>query len=136
MFPQTPPYNDRSQAAYNGHTIPVGYPKPQRHIPWLMIGAYLAAFLGVAIGAVCLTLLLSYKATAETQIHSAQSQVRAMSQALNGARSANQGNYNNLNGKLDAIASVLAPYNMSCSQDLTGPQGPATFYFLCTDTKP
>jgi hypothetical protein len=32
--------------------------------------------------------------------------------------------------------SALAPFNKVCSTDLTGPQGPAQFYFLCSDQKP
>jgi hypothetical protein len=44
-----------------------------------------------------------------------------------------------LNGKvstIDAGMAALAPYSKICSTDLTGPNGPEQFYFLCTDKNP
>lgn len=34
---------------------------------------------------------------------------------------------------IDNALAVLAPYNKICTQDLTGPNGPAAFYFPCID---
>ena len=65
-----------------------------------------------------------------------------MRQALSTAQSAqskSDSSLSSLSGKvtgIDNALAALAPYSTVCSQDLTGPNGPAAFYFLCTDQKP
>jgi len=60
-------------------------------------------------------------------------------QALSTAQSAQSKSESSLSEKvtgIDNALAALAPYSTVCSQDLTGPNGPAAFYFLCTDQKP
>src|SRR5260370_19453723 len=132
MQSQTP------RSAYNDHArrVPAFRPgPPSRKAPWLALGAYFAGFLGVALAAVCLALFLSYRSTATTQI-------RQLQEAAASAQVDNQSNISSLNalsGKvntIDAGMAALAPYDQVCSQDLTGANGPAQFFFLCTDQKP
>jgi hypothetical protein len=91
--------------------------------------------LALAVSAASVTLFLSYRSAATAQIHQLQ-------QAVANAQAGNQSNassYNSLSGKvstIDAGMAALAPYGKVCSTDLTGPAGPAQFYFLCTDAKP
>lgn len=102
--------------------------------PRLTIFALIAGLLAIAVSAASLTFFLSYKSSAETQIHQLQ-------QAVSNAQAASQGNASGLNGlsgkvsTIDAGMAALAPFSKICSTDLTGPNGPEQFYFLCTDQK-
>jgi hypothetical protein len=98
--------------------------------------AYLTGFLGVAIAVASLAMFLSYRGTTGAQID-------LMRQALARAQSSSASSYGSLNGKLNATEAMisglapLAAFNMNCSQDLTGPNGaPTQFFMPCTDQKP
>jgi hypothetical protein len=91
--------------------------------------------LALAVSAASVTFFLSYKSSAETQI-------RQLQQAVVNAQAGNQSNASSLNGlsgkvnTIDAGMAALAPFSKICATDLTGPNGPATFFFMCTDVKP
>jgi uncharacterized protein HemX len=124
-------------------TTPYGPPQTARvahHIfkhgsPRLVIFAAIVALLGLALGAASLTFFLSYRSTATAQI-------RQLQQAVANAQADNQSNTSSLSGlsgkvsTIDAGMAALAPYSKICSTDLTGPSGPAQFYFACTDQRP
>jgi hypothetical protein len=101
----------------------------------LTIFAAIAGLLGIAVSAASMALFLTYKSSAETQI-------RQLQQAVYNAQADNQSNASSLSsqaGKLSSInaaLSAIAQFSKVCSQDLTGPNGPAQFFFQCTDTKP
>jgi hypothetical protein len=117
--------------------IPTAVIHDQRRlrINWATAGAYITAALGLGIAIAVTALFLSYRGTVATQM----SQLR---QALGTAQSAQSKSDNSLSGLsgkvtgIDNALAALAPYSKICSQDLTGPNGPAAFYFLCTDQKP
>jgi hypothetical protein len=102
-----------------------------------MIFAAAVALLALAVSTASITLLLSYKSTA-------QAQIRELQQAVASAQSASRGRAST--GQVDGLAarvstisaalSALAPFNKVCSTDLTGPNGPAEFFFACSDQKP
>jgi hypothetical protein len=145
-YSQTPPYDDdepeypapeytvpgrEHTAPYAGRPSVTIRPPAPRKTPWLAIGAYLIGLLGVVLGVTCFALLLSLKGSTGTQLH-------AMRQALDSARSASaslNASVNSLNGKLAAIqnaVAVQAQFSSVCTQDLTGQNGqPAAFLFPC-----
>jgi hypothetical protein len=93
--------------------------------------------LGVAIAAVAV--LLSWKSASTAQADRMQNQLATVSSQLQAARTANSASVGGLAAKvssIDAAMAALAQFNQVCSQDLTGANGPAQFFFLCTDQKP
>lgn len=107
----------------------------RRHINWRLVGAYAIAAVGVGAAIACLLLLLSYKNAIATQM-------AQMSQAIQREQSANTSNasnYKSLNDRLngmDGIVSAITAYNMVCTQDLEGQNGPVRFYFACSSQRP
>lgn len=101
----------------------------------VVIFAVILGFLGVALGAASLTFFLSYRSTVTAQMQQLQ-------QAVANAQQDSQSNASSLNSQagkistINAALSALAPYYKVCSQALVGPNGPAQFYFLCSDQKP
>jgi hypothetical protein len=62
-----------------------------------------------------------------------------VSRQLQAARTANASTVSGLAGEVHTMSPVvdgMAAFGMVCSQDLTGANGPAQFYFPCTDQKP
>jgi hypothetical protein len=105
----------------------------------LVIFAAIIGLLGLALGAASLTFLLSYRTMATAQINQMRQELNQEQSNLDKAQSGNASSYNGLSNKVSAInaaMSALAPYSKVCSTDLTGPNGPAQFYFLCSDQKP
>lgn len=104
-------------------------------INWATAGAYITAALGLGIAIAVTALFLSYRETVTTQM----SQLRQALSTAQSAQSKSNSGLSGLSGKvtgIDNALAALAPYSTICSQDLTGPNGPAAFYFLCTDQKP
>jgi hypothetical protein len=56
--------------------------------------------------------------------------------ALTRAQSNGAASFASLNEKVNSIDIVLAPYTDTCSTDLTGPDGPAQYFFACSSAKP
>ena len=101
-----------------------------------LIFAIITGLLGLAVSAASLTLLLSYKSTA-------QAQVRQLQRAVASAQAATQGRASQVDSqaakisRLDTAMAAIAQFSTVCSQYLTGPNGgPTTFYFPCSDVKP
>jgi hypothetical protein len=117
--------------------IPTAVIHDQRsmRINWATAGAYITAALGLGIAIAVTALFLSYRGTVATQM----SQLRQALSTAQSAQSKSDSSLSALSRKVTGIDNVLAalvPYSKICSQDLTGPNGPAAFYFLCTDQKP
>ena len=103
-----------------------------------VIFAAAVALLGLAVSAASLTLLLSYKSTAQAQVRQLQRAVASAQAASRGSASASQvdGQAAKIS-RLDTAMAAIAQFSTVCSQYLTGPNGgPTTFYFPCSDTKP
>jgi hypothetical protein len=99
----------------------------RRQIDWKTLGAYALAALGVGFGIACLLLFIGYKNTVSGQLSH-------IGQAVQNEQSARANEYKSLNGKVAATDSVindLTQFSSVCSQDLTGPNGPAQFDFPC-----
>ena len=129
--PQSPDYMNQSHAVAPAHVIP----GPKR-VDWRLVGAYVVGGIGVGVAIVCLVFVSSFKSVYANQM-------TQMRQALSTAQSTQSKDANsiaNLSGQLssaEAELNLLTPYNMTCSQYLTGPNGgPTTFYFPCSDVKP
>src|SRR5437773_10012807 len=98
-------------------------------------GAYITAALGLGIAIAVAALFLSYRGTVAAQM----SQLRQAPSTAQSAQPKNDSSLSGLAGEvtgIDNALAALAPYSKICSQELTGPNGPAAFYFLCTDQKP
>ncbi len=127
-------YEDQTRP-YSPQTARVAHHIFKHESPRLVIFAVIAGLLGLALGAASLTFFLSYKSSAQAQINQLQA-------AVSNAQAGNQGNTSSIDGQaakisaINAALSALAPYSKICSTDLTGPNGPAQFYFLCSDQKP
>ena len=119
-------------------TAPYGPPQAARvshHIfrhqsGQLVIFAVILGLLGLALGAASLTFFLSYRSTTTAQI-------RQLQQAVANAQQSNQGNVSSLNSQaskirsLNAAMAAIAQFDTVCSTDLTGPNGPAQWDFMC-----
>ncbi len=103
-----------------------------------VIFAAAVALLGLAVSAASLTLLLSYKSTAQAQVRQLQQAVASAQAATQGRASASQVDSQAAKiSRLDTAMAAIAQFSTVCSQYLTGPNGgPTTFYFPCSDQKP
>jgi hypothetical protein len=146
------PYQDQEpgQAYYEdvppGHTQPYPPPAslrlsepapvpPRRVFPWLAVTCCLASIASLALAAWVWSAQTSARQTAARQA----AQITQLRTELGKARAADARSLTGLAGQvsgMDSAMAALAPYNRVCSTDLTGPNGPAQFYFLCTDVKP
>ena len=102
-----------------------------------VIFAVVIALVGLAVSTATMALLLSYKSSAQAQVAQLQAAVASAQAAAQGRASAST--VSGLAGKVSTISgqlSAMAPFSKVCSTDLTGPNGPAEFFFLCTDQKP
>jgi len=63
--------------------------------------------------------------------HAVTSVQTAQSKDVKGIESLNQ-KYDGMSG----IVSAIAAFNMTCSQDLEGQNGPTRFFFACSEVKP
>jgi hypothetical protein len=110
-------------------------PQPQTWARRAVIGAYIVGVLGLAAAAVSLALFLSYKSSVTAQLGQMRQQASQANQTLATTRSEAASTYDALYAKINSVSS-LAPYGMVCSQDFTGQDGPAQFWFPCTDRRP
>lgn len=144
MYTQPPPHQDaRSQngaAPHNGTMPqqPPTYPprRPRGRIPALALGAYGAGVLGIVLAAVTLALFLTYKSQTTAQLGQVRHELATTQANLAKAQADNSTKYAKMIGTVTGIGNEIAPYNMVCSQDLTGANGPAQFWLPCSDAKP
>lgn len=124
--PQSPDYMNQAHTVAPAHVI-----GGRRHVDWRLIGAYVLGGIGVGVAIVCLLFVSSFKSVYANQM----SQMRQALSTAQSAQSKDASNISNLSAQLssaEAELNLLTPYNMSCAQYLTGPNGgPATFYFPC-----
>jgi hypothetical protein len=100
-------------------------------------GGVIVALIAMAVSAAALTFTFVSRSSADTQISRLQSQVATMNSEL--ARTADTSTVNGLTGKVTSLENAMGAvgqFSTICSQDLTGPNGPAQFFFMCTDQKP
>jgi hypothetical protein len=105
--------------------------------------AVLVGLAGILVAAAALTLLMLYKGSAQAQMSQVQHQLATMSQQLQAAQEANATSYNGLSGKVSALGTAVgnlnaavSPWSLTCAQALESQDGPGTYYFPCSDTKP
>ena len=81
-----------------------------------------------------ITFCLSFKDSADTRISQ-------LSHALNAAQASNASQISGINSQISSINDQISPlngfgqYDMTCSTDLTGQNGPAQFDFPCMQHK-
>jgi hypothetical protein len=111
------------------HTAP-----PPRRVRWGVLGPLLVGAMGVLLAAATLALLLVWKGSVTVQI----SQLRAQLVTAQATEAGNGAGLSGMTRRLDgmnrsvtALESLVGGYTYVCSQDLTGPNGPAVFVFPC-----
>lgn len=102
----------------------------------LLVSALITSLLALAVSAASLAFFLSSRGTAAAQVSQLRAEVASQASALGTARSEGAASFASVNGKVARIEALLGTFGMVCSTDLTGPAGPAQFWFACTDQKP
>jgi hypothetical protein len=127
MYDQPQP----NYATQPNYPVPAHVVDNGRQVDWRLTGAYIIAALAVGVACACLWLFHSYKVTTQAQI----TQIRHTLASTQTAQSKSAITIKSLSGQIssqDGELALLAPYDMVCSQYLTGPNGgPATFTFPC-----
>jgi hypothetical protein len=145
MYPDQEPGQAYYEDVPPGHTQPYPppaslrlsepAPAPRRGVPWLAVACCCASIAALVLAAWVWSAQSSARQTAVRQ----SAQIAQLRTELGKAQSRVAGSISGLAGQvssMDSTLNALAPYNRVCSTDLTGPNGPAEFFFLCTDTKP
>jgi type II secretory pathway pseudopilin PulG len=104
-------------------------------VPWLAVACALASIAALVLAAWVWSAQSSARDTAARQA----AQITQLRQALARAQSGSARSISGLAGQvsgMDSALNAMAPYSKICSTDLTGPNGPAEFFFQCTDQKP
>jgi hypothetical protein len=115
---------------------PIYPPRRRPRIPALALGAYGAGLLGVILAAVVLALFISYRGQATAQLNSVQQQLKSTQSTLAKFKSDQGIKYTHLSGEVNNLGNMIGPYNMICSTDLQGQNGPAQYWFPCSGAKP
>lgn len=98
----------------------------------------IAGTAGLAVALVALFMFLSYKGSVTgqlTQMRQALTQAQTAAQRAQAAADS----YRTLPKEVTSMGNqlgTLASFSLTCSTDLTGPNGPAQFYFPCSGQKP
>jgi hypothetical protein len=115
-------------------TAVIHHAPPLRRVRWGVIGPLLVGAVGVMLAAATLALFLIWKGSVTVQI----SQLRAQLATAQASEASNGAGLSGLTRRLDgmnrdvtALESLVGGYTYVCSQDLTGPNGPAVFVFPC-----
>jgi hypothetical protein len=98
-----------------------------------------AALLSLTLAAAALTMLLLNGGSTATQIRQMQQELTAEQSALSQAQASGNGQYRGLSGKITSIDTALdylGQFDQTCTQDFTGPNGPAEYWFLCSSHLP
>ena len=147
MYPDQQPGQAYYEDVPPGHTQPYASPaslrlsepppapSQRRGAGWLAVACCLVSIAALALAAWVWTGQTSVRDTAARQA----AQITQLRQELGKARAADARSLSGLAGQvsqMDSALNAIAPYNRVCSTDLTGPNGPAQFFFLCTDQKP
>ena len=96
----------------------------------------------VALAVAAITLLVLTRNSTAAQISQMQQELtaeQAKVAALSQAESGNTGQLHGMSGKISTIDNALTylgQFDQSCTQDFTGPNGPAEYWFLCANHAP
>jgi hypothetical protein len=105
----------------------------------LVILAATAALLSLALAAAALTMFFLNRDSTAAQIRRMQQTIASEQSALSQAQSSSAGQYRNLSGRITSIDNALTymgQFNSTCTQDFTGPDGPAEYWFPCSAKLP
>lgn len=96
----------------------------------------ITVFAALAAAAVALYIAVQAMGTVDTLT----AQNRQLRNQMASLKFSEHNDYATVNGKVITLGRALAPilpYTVNvCSQDLTGPNGPAQFWFLCSNQRP
>jgi hypothetical protein len=107
-------------------------------VDWGKWAPYIAALIGVAIATAALVLSMGWQGSMQAQVTELRHQLATVQSQAASAADSGQSQISGLSkrvdtlrGDLSAIASLVGPYNVQCTTDLTGPSGPAAYVFAC-----
>ena len=131
MFTGRDPYEERYEPA-----APMVRPvtRHRQKVTGAIIVPYIAGVAGITLAAVTMAMFLLFRSTTTAQITELREEVAAAQQAQANTAGAVTGLSNRvkgLTGDLNAVGDLVTPYTTVCSTDLTGPNGPAEYLFLC-----
>jgi hypothetical protein len=109
-----------------------------RRLPWYVPLCLALPIISIGFTAFGLLMLVGVKNATSTQIQQLGHTVGTVQtkEASNAASTAKLGTQVNGLGSLVGPLLPLGVYIGTCATDLTGPKGPAVYYFACTDKKP
>ena len=128
----TRPYSTPTARVFN-------YRMPHGKQGRLVIAAAIVAALGLVTAAVTLAMFLTYKGSAQNQISQMRNQLASAVQELQAVQdrqNVESANYSGLSGKVSNLGAAMGTWNLTCAQALESQNGPGTYYFPCSDTKP
>ena len=144
-FPGGPTAHQDARTTPNG-TPPNGVPPPQQppmyppqrrpRVPGLALGAYAAGLAGIVLAAVALALFLTNRSSTQAELHQLQRALTSTQSSLAKSQASQAVKYTHLSGDLSNLGNMIGPYNMICSTDLQGQNGPAQYWFPCSGAKP
>lgn len=102
--------------------------------------AAIVGVLGIMVAAAALAVTLVSRSSDNAQISQMRGQLAAMSQEFQDSQHANAGSYTGLSGKVNALSTAMSTWDgtwsLTCAQALESQDGPGTYYFPCSSTKP
>ena len=101
---------------------------------WATVSAYLLGISGIVLATVTLTMFMLFKSAVATQISQLHQEVVTAQQAQTQAAGTVSGLSSRIHGldsTVTAMGALLSSFSSTCQTDLTGPNGPAAFDFLC-----
>jgi hypothetical protein len=109
-------------------------PVPVHPSRWTTLGPILVGALGLMLAAATLTMFLLWKGSVAVQIGQLRSQLTTAQAQATTASTGVAGVSRRLDGTshdVNELQALVGSYSFVCSQDLTGPNGPAMFVFPC-----
>lgn len=139
------------QAGPYGDPLAVTEPRHYRHaqpgvtwkmrrgtIPWWVPLCLALPVIAIGFTSFALVVLLGVKSATSTQVQ----QLGHTVGTVQSKESADAASIAKLGTQVNGVASLVSPvlplqvFAGTCATDLTGPKGPAVYYFACTDKKP
>jgi hypothetical protein len=103
-------------------------------IRWATAGPLFVGAMGLLLASATLALFLVWKGSVAVQMSQLRAELATAQSSEAGASSGLSGLTSRLNGvsrDVTALQTLFGGYSYVCSQDLTGPNGPAVFVFPC-----
>ena len=114
--------------------VPHANPQSRRRVRWAIAGPAIIGALGLMVATATLTVFMLWKGSVAVQLRqlraelaTAQSQATSAGTGLSGLSRRTDG----MTHDVDALQRLVGGYSSVCSTDLTGPSGPAVFFFPC-----